>query len=278
MSGFLLYGGIPVGLVAIGFLLGTYALLDLPVDVPLLAAGFCGTFLVYRFDHMLGLAPEDRYNQPERIQWLQSHRVYVNTTTALALVGGVITVPLLDLSTLLVCLVLSLIGILYITPLLPGHKRLKTIWYAKPITITAGWVIGGVLLPVIEGGRSVTQPVLVLLLYRFLFVLPNTIIADWPDRFGDARSGLSTVANRLSISQLRFLCAFLLLIVISGAITLYFYRMVPELILVDVIGPGLLLAAVLKPLSEEKWFFGFVIDMIIGWPVTTALYTALIGQ
>lgn len=276
--GFLLYSNVPVGAVAAAFVLGTYALLALPLDGPLLVLATCGAFLVYQADRVLHIPPEDAINQPERYVWRQHHRGMTAALTGIAIVGVVAMLPFLRTVTVVLGGALAGLSLLYVAPLLPGRQRLKSIWFIKPVAIAVAWAVGGVLAPVLEAGRPVTLGVITLLGARVLFVLPNALLADWPDREGDRRVGLSTPALRLSAHTVRLLALGSLLG--SGLFLAATAALLDAGWLVVIDGGGLLLmlGAVLRPPGTSRWFYGVVIDAIVAWPGITALVWFLGGR
>jgi hypothetical protein len=265
------YSGLTVGLIAVGFIAGTYVLLELPVSLPLLVLAGCGTALVYQVERSAGVAPEDVYNQPERMAWLRRHargqrRVMVGLGAA-----GASMVPLLRPTTMLLGSALAVLSMLYAFPLLPGRRRLKSIWWLKPVAIAGAWAVGGVVLPVVEAGAGVPRGMPALLACRMLFVLPNALLADWPDRAGDARAGLRTVATEVPAGMLRCLAIASLVLAIAVGLFARWHDVLPPLLLVDLGGPALMLVAVLLPLQGSRWFYGLGLDLLVAWPAVTAL-------
>ena len=267
---FILYGNVMEGAIAVGFLLGTYALLQLPPSPPLLVLAFCGTFLTYQFERALRPAPEDRYNQPARLAWIRSHQPYVWISSTLALILALGALPFLQPATLLVGLALALISLSYILPLLPRRRRLKSVWFLKPVLIGGAWALGGVLLPITEAQAPLTGAAAALIAYRFLFVLPNALLADWPDRTGDTRAGLRTVATQLPATRLQHLAAASLVTALVGALTAGALFDITPLIFIDLLGPALMLALLyVLPPNRHR---GLFLDLVVAWPAVTALY------
>lgn len=268
---FLLYASVPVGGIAVALLLGTYALLGLPPSGSLLLLAFCGAFLVYQLDRSLFAGPEDALNQPERVAWVRRHRRWIWTSSALAAALALGALPWLRPQTLAVGALLGVPGILYAVPLLPGRRRLKSMGPLKPVLIAAVWALGATLLPAIEAGHAWTSGVGALALYRFLFILPNALLADLPDRDGDRLAGLRTAATALSPRVLRRLAAASLTAAMAGGLVALWSFGAPRLLYVDLAGPVLLLALVLRRATPSRWFYGFALDAVVAWPAATAL-------
>lgn len=275
---FLAFDGVPIGGVAVGLMLGTYALLDLPPSGPLLLLAFCGTLLVYQLDRELGWSPEDRFNQPERQAWMRRHRTYVWSTVAGGTVFGVAAVPFLRPVTVGVGIGIGGIGILHVIPLLPGRRRLKAIGLVKPLTIGAAWALGSVLLPVIEAKAPVTKGDMALVGYRFCFVVPTVLLADLADRKGDARAGLHTVATRWTASQLRKMAGGILIFAVGGGLVAIWGFGAPALLYVDLIGPLLMGGVVGRWPSWSRWTRDMGPDLLVAWPAVTAAVWWIVGH
>ena len=268
---FLLYSSVPVGGIAGALLLGTYALLGLPPSGPLLLLASCGAFLVYQLDRSLLAGPEDVLNQPERVAWVRQHPAWLGTSAVLAATLALGALPFLRPATLLAGALLGLPGVLYAAPLLPGGRRLKSVWLLKPVLIAGAWSVGATVLPALEAGMALTSGLGALALYRFLFILPNALLADWPDRAGDRLAGLRTAATELSTGALRRLAAVPLILALAGGLVALWLFEAPSLLYVDLAGPALMLGLVLRLPAGSRWCYGFVLDAAVAWPALTAL-------
>jgi 4-hydroxybenzoate polyprenyltransferase len=260
---------LPVGGIAVALMLGTTALLGLPVDGPLLGLACCGTALVYLADRALGLSPEDRVNRPGRRRWRRRFRGWIRVEAALLALAAAVLVPLLQWKTLTVAAALGGVGALHVLPVLPGGSRLKAVGFLKPYAVAGVWAVGAVLLPVVEAGRSVTAPVLWLTAYRFALILPNLLLADWADRAGDAAAGLRTWAQGWSRRSVQGAGTGLLAVALLGAGGAVAMGAAPPLLLVDAVG-GLLLGGALWRLRPgASAGHALLLDLLVGWPVVT---------
>lgn len=266
----LMYSNVHIAFVAVCFLAGTYAVLELPLSIPLLVAAGSGAFLIYQLDRAFLSSPEDALNNAERQAWVASHKRYVWSSALIAVLLVGASLPGIRLHTLIGGLLLALVGGSYMLPLLPQRRRLKGIGSLKPIVIGGVWAVGGVVLPLLEAGESLSLGVVAFLGYRFLFLLSNAFLADWPDRTGDESVGVRTVATRLSARQLQGLCITTLAMAIGMGTVSFYLLEAPLLSYVDLGGPVLFMLVVFRPWPISRWFYNFVIDMIIAWPGVTA--------
>ena len=215
------HGGVLEGSVAAAMVAGTSALAGLPLDGPLLVLAFCGTLLVYHLDRTPVLSPEDRLNHPARWRWRRTCGGQAATLAGLAALGACWALPQLRMRTLAAGFALAGPAAAYALPLFgsddggnlgddlggggSAKRRLKDVGPAKPFIVAAAWALGSVGMPALEasapasagsaGATGAAAPLALLASYRFLFVLPNLLLADAADRDGDARAGLRTVAT-----------------------------------------------------------------------------------
>ena len=261
---------LPVGGIAVALMLGTSALVRVPVSFPLIIAGFCGAALVYSFDRSATASPEDNWNHPRRRAWVRTHRGWLTAEGVALFFGGTVALFFLASDTLLV--VGGLAGAAGVHLALGrSDGALRTAFgVGKPVLITAAWAVGGVFLPVMEAGASVTGGVGVLLAARLLFVLPNVLLSDWGDRKGDAAAGLHSWTVWGTARGLRLVATGLLLgaLTAMGTAGLWFDRFL--LFAVDALGP-LLMLGVVWTVDPERPAHRFLLDAIVAWPGVTAL-------
>jgi len=258
---------LPIGLVAVGLVAGTSVLLDVVPSGPLLLAAFSGTALVYGIDRVLSRSPEDRLNRPERVAW-RRRRGGVFWVEGAGLVGALVYALLhLRPATIGVAAVLGAVGVLHSVRALPGGRRLKALGGIKPFIVAGVWSVGAVALPVVEARAPVTVAVGALCAYRFVFILPNILLADWADREGDAAAGLNPWAVRWSRHSLRVVSTTLLGMGVLGAGIGVFFLGASVLLLVDAVGYGLMVLGVWRLSPEVSSAHAFLLDFLVAWPI-----------
>lgn len=252
---------------AVGLVAGTSVLLDVVPSGPLLLAAFCGTALVYGIDRVLSRSPEDRLNRPERVAWRRRRRGIFWVEGA-GLVGGLVYALLhLRPATIGVAAVLGAVGVLHSVRALPGGRRLKALGGLKPFIVAGVWSGGAVALPVIEARAPVTVAVGALCAYRFVFILPNILLADWADREGDAAAGLNPWALRWSRHSLRVVCTTLLGAGMLGAGVGAVFLGAPALLILDAVGYGLMAAGTWTLYPDTSPAHAFLLDLVVAWPI-----------
>lgn len=257
----------PMGLIAVALMLGTGALFQVPVPIPLLVAGFCGTTLVYGIDRGLIASPEDQWNRPDRRRWVQRHQTWIWGEAALMLLGGAAVMPYLDSVTLFGVLGLTVLAGLHLFSFGGWGRLLQASGIGKPLAVAGGWAIGGTLLPLLESGHSIGGGAALLAGYRFLFILPNVMRADWGDRQGDAAVGRATWTPGGTLHSLRLASTGLLSLAGVGAVLAVACFTAPPLLLVDALGLILMLGAVWGLRPGQSPLHAFLLDMVVAWPV-----------
>lgn len=265
----LCYDPLPVGGIAVALLLGTYALLGRPPSVPLLLAGFCGTALVYGLDRAVVPSPEDAVNHPQRRRWVRAHGGWLAAEGGLLFVGGVGALACLRVETLLVTGGLAALAGLHLVPLGRWGRPLKELGLGKPLVVAAAWALGGTILPVVEAGEALGPAAGALAGYRYLFILPNVLLADWADRPGDAATGTGAWPRRGRGAKLRWLATGLLGLAATGAVAASAIPHRPVLLRIDALGPLLMMLAVwvVRPARPGS---RLLLDALVAWPVVTA--------
>lgn len=163
-------------------------------------------------------------------------------------------------------MVLGSIGLGHVLPLLPSGRRLKSAGLFKPLSVAATWALGAVVLPAVEGGTPVTLPLGGLVVYRFLFIIPNVLLADWADREGDAAADVGTWALRWSRRSVQGTSTVLLGMALLGAAVAVGWG-APLILLLDAFGGVLMGVAVwvLRPGADSLHVLW--LDLIVAWPV-----------
>jgi 4-hydroxybenzoate polyprenyltransferase len=141
----------------------------------------------------------------------------------------------------------------------------------KPVVISGAWAVGAVVVPLVEAGAALDLAAAAGVVYRFLFVLPNVLVADWPDRQGDASVGLQNSTSGWSPVRLRITACLVLGVAVAGAVGAVGFFGAPTLLLVDMLGPLILLGLSARPLPTSRWYYGFTIDAVMAWPLVTAV-------
>lgn len=257
-----------VGGVAVALLLGTYGLFGMAVDLPLVVAGFCATTLVYAVDRGWRVPAEDRTNRPARVAWVEGHRGWLGVEAGLLGALGGAMVPALEPRTLVGAGALGGIAMLEVAPGRSGRAGLTGL--SKPLVIAATWAVGGGLLPLVEAGRPLGLDAALFGGYRFLFILPNLLLADWADRAGDAAADRAPWTTGWTAGQVRRLATGLLLGAALVAAVWGGRTPRPVLLSMDAWGLLLMLAVVWRR-SPSHPRDALLADLVVAWPVVPAL-------
>lgn len=253
---------LPIGGVAVGLILGTYALLGLPVSAPLLVGAFCGAALVYGVDRVVVTSPEDRRNRPDRVAWVRDHRPWLAFEGAILVVIGSGALFYLRPLTVLGGGGLGAIALLH--QWLPGRGGL-----GKPLLVAGVWAVASTALPAVEAGAVRAGPLGGLVAYRMLFLLPNVLLSDWGDRAGDRAAGLQPWAAGTERRTVQGAATVLLLAALAVGALGFVGSVPPMLLAVEAAGIGGVLTAVWT-LRPEKSAHRLVLDLLVAWPAVTA--------
>ncbi len=252
-----------VPFVAAGGLLGTSALLNVAVDMPLIGALASGAWAAYLTERLV-TPPEDAVNNRRRSDWLTRYRGFVWMLVVMLFVFAIGMAVWIPAAVLVGGVGIGMVGLAYA---LPGRWRIKRFGRVKPFLIGIVWsgaVVGLPLVATVRWGDGA----LVLLVGRMLFYAANAMALDWPDRAGDAAAGLSTWAVRMTATMFR---RFVVVLAIGAAMA----SMVagirvdqPMLGLVDAGGALLLVLLILRRLPARR-YDGVVLDALAAWPIVT---------
>jgi len=271
---FVAYDPLPIGGVAVALMLGTTALLEVPVDGPLLGAAFCGTALVYLADRALGLSPEDRYNQPQRVAWVRTHTPWLLAEAVGLGIGLLLIIPLLQFEAVLVAAGLGSVGGIHVLSG-PGLGR-ETSGALGSVTVSFVWAVGAVVLPVLEAGAPVfSVGAAALTVYRVPFILANVLLVDWADRKGDAAVGTGSWATGWSRRDVQKGTTGVLAFAVGGAVGGVWIGSGSALLLIDALGSLLLLGGVWMLRPERSALHRLALDLAIGWPIVPWLVSVV---
>jgi 4-hydroxybenzoate polyprenyltransferase len=231
-----------------------------------------GAFLIYVFEQAWWPGPEDAFNNHERLDWQRRNRLFLAGASAVAAFLFLFATSITRSTTVLpVIALLGSVAALYCLPVLPGGLRLKSIWFLKPILIAAAWAGGTTVLPVLFSDQLLSPSVFFICLYRFLFLLPNTLLADLPDAAGDRRAGLETVATKLT-TELPLIAGILAVSVPAVAITGWLFLPVSAILLVDSLIALLYLVLCRPQAASHGPFYRLQLDILVCLPLVAAVF------
>ena len=277
VSASLVHSNVHILIVAGGLICGTWVLLSLPFSPAFLIASCASAFLIYQADRVWLYREEDHVNQPERIAWYRRNLPAVRIGTVGMAVLLLMNLWFVDLSTILSGLVLAVFVLFYLKYEGRQTRGLKRSWVFKPLIIATGWIFGGIILPVLAQKGALNAASLGLAGYRFPLLLANVVVADWPDRHGDAASGLQSLALKLEPKQLKYviwMCSSL------GFICCLIYGFCMHwtlLYYLELIAPLLMiwLATYLESLQPHALVL--LADLIVAWPLVTSIIVIVAG-
>jgi hypothetical protein len=158
----------------------------------------------------------------------------------------------------------GILSVAYGIALSPHRKRLKDLWWFKPILVAAVWAgVAGIL--VIPGDTLPARIILPFVLYRLLYLLTNVLLCELVEARSDACPAPDLVTE---LGERTVLLAARLagLLAISVGILVAFLLGNPFLALADVAG-----VLVLLMISRRRWLARLresaTVDLATFWPV-----------
>lgn len=268
---FFLYSNIHIPVIAIGLISSTCVVLKIEFSWALAVLSSAGAFVIYQVDRAWISSPEDVVNQPGRVEWYQHHHSYTKCSLGLGLLLGLLATFFLDFNTIWLAASLGVVGLMYLIPFGSHLSRLKGRLWAKPLFITLCWAYGGVILPIVESGNSIDEKGWSFFLYRSLLIAANVLLSDLPDQKGDAESKLITLAVLLSKKGLiQVVICFSIVTLLAGVVQGIAFNW-PIALFTDLVGAFLMILLAFKALQKDvphpHVTFGYINDLIIGWPL-----------
>jgi 4-hydroxybenzoate polyprenyltransferase len=201
------YSNLHISIAAGVYILGAYALLDFTEPyaymIPTMIA--VGTFITYNSHRYIGqIRTNDSLAFPRRILFVQRYRMVIGLISTLLLVPIGLCVFWLNPEIWLILTPCVLLTFLYLTPILPGKKRLRDLPRIKIVIIALVW--GGLfLLPLFTTSDLSIYESQAILLYieKFFFFIAITIPFDYRDRAIDNEQGVVTIATQLKSHELK---------------------------------------------------------------------------
>lgn len=203
----LTFGNLHIPLVGGALILGNSALARIQTPWPYVLLASAGAFLVYQLDRLVLIGPEDRINEPERVAWAAHHRKYTLLSIVAAVAVIALSWPFVQPEVKLWIPLLGVPGLAYGLRIPGTGRRLKQIGWIKSPVILFSWVVGTTTLVLMHGGMDGGGSIVLLTLYRLLYLAPSVMIADYVDRKGDGRAGIRTVSQWLGPKTLRMVAA-----------------------------------------------------------------------
>lgn len=159
----------------------------------------------------------DLYNDPERAAFYRTHLPLLLTTALIAGASGLLIALMLGGVPFLVLLLMSLLGLSYNLPLLPGWitrgrcTRLKDVPGSKTVLIAVAWGLVTALLPALYAGKGLNLQTGLVFAWATTMVFVRTAFFDLLDIHGDRIVGKETIpvvlGEKVSLTLLKALLA-----------------------------------------------------------------------
>ena len=161
------------------------------------------TFFYVHAMHMLNLFLDkeaSQYNDPDRVLFLEKHKVLLLNSGIFSAVVGLGLSFLLGLKVFLLLIFMSTLGLLYAVPLVPGRlvplirfKRLKDIPVSKTLSLSGGWAVCLGLVPALSPDGVFSPATILVLVVIFMLVFVRSALGDILEIQGDRIVGRETI-------------------------------------------------------------------------------------
>ncbi|WDE99203.1 hypothetical protein PQO03_15315 [Lentisphaera profundi] len=186
-----------------------YGLISHDIKWPVFFFIYCACFFTYNFERVYQSSPEDSFNHPERLKFLNSHKKLIQCLCILSLLFCLLFSNALNSQQWLILIIAASPTFLYLSPrLLFTQKRLKEIYLAKEFSIALSWALITAVLP-----QSSFKPSYFFLCFALAFI--NVVCCDIHDSAGDKKHRIKTLANHYTNIGTIVTSACLLLIIVS---------------------------------------------------------------
>jgi hypothetical protein len=135
----LTFSSVWVAIAATALAMAASDALHVPIAGRLLTFVFAGTILVYQIDRLRDLA-RDRETAPLRTAFVERHRGALQATIVMAAIVALVCLPAIGRRGAAIASIVLALGLL--------HRRLKRVWFVKPLYLTIAWLLATVGLPV----------------------------------------------------------------------------------------------------------------------------------
>lgn len=157
-------------------------------------------------------------------------------------------------------MVLVLLSALYALPFLPQAKNLRSLGGLKIYLVALVWVGCTVLLPVVEGGKSIDLNIVILMLQRLLLVLVLLIPFEIRDLAYDDLA-LKTLPQRVGVKRTKIF-AYLFVVLYFALLFLKSDWKLSEAIAEFILCAALVIAIFLTKEKQSAYFASFWIEAI----------------
>lgn len=174
----------------------SFILVSQPVYIPLLFHLFFSTIFIYNFDRFV-YPPDPQAPQTPRDHWMIRNRHLVQSTSVMAIAGGIISAFFLKAPIILMLFFLGIMAVAYSIPLVFFRNRLlalKQFRGQKAFVIATVWAVSCTALPLMCNDPVPSLGmIIVLTLQRFFFITALALQFDIRDMETDRQVPLHTI-------------------------------------------------------------------------------------
>jgi len=163
----------------------------------------------------------DQYNDPERALFYRKHKVFLLTLAVVAGSAGLIAASFIGITSFLILLLMSLLGLSYNLRLLPEslfggrYRRIRDISGSKTVLIAAAWGIVTSIFPTLSVFESISVSTMIVFFLSSFMVFVRTAFFDTLDMQGDRIVGRATIPTLLGEKRTMRLLKIMLAVILA---------------------------------------------------------------
>jgi 4-hydroxy-3-methylbut-2-enyl diphosphate reductase len=183
---------------------------------------------MHTLNNLTGLKA-DRYNDPEREAFYRGHKRFLICLAMASGASGLLIAYSQGITTFLVLLMMSILGLSYNIKLIPGtlligkYSRIRDVSGSKTILIAVAWGLVTSVLPAISTGNPVSMKTTLVFFWATGLAFARTAFFDILDMQGDRIVGKETIpilmGEKKSIRILKTVLGLWIVLIISSSLT-----------------------------------------------------------
>jgi 4-hydroxybenzoate polyprenyltransferase len=186
----IIYGGYIPALVGPSLVITTASLTDVGVSIPILIISYLIPLIVYSFDYYKDMDNDQHTNYERAVYFKRKSKIYPYMLASYLLILSILVIFFTNWMMISFISILVLVSIVYplglkrFTKFIPGFKNMFTIFI---------WAIAGTFSLAVINMLEISAVYLLIFLFFYLKMLPNTIFFFFSDVKNDAQEKLKTI-------------------------------------------------------------------------------------
>ncbi|HHH55222.1 MAG TPA: hypothetical protein ENK91_16285, partial [Bacteroidetes bacterium] len=206
-----LYSSVHIALAASCFVLQTYFILNLNINLQYVLFVFSGTLFLYVLHNFKGSNYFASEVPREKMEIISRMKKFLYSALVFSIIIQIYSFVHLKIHTIIYLFIMGFISIWYVIPIFGNNKRLRDYSFIKIFLIALVWAFLSVWIPLIDTEISIYTKALIFL-QNYLFIFALTIPFDIRDYEYEKKLGLKTIPSVLGKRRSINLAVLLILI------------------------------------------------------------------